>query len=354
LTIIERRIAFASTGQHTRRDETRGGARVEDLARADVGDHVAAHRLDGSVGVVGRLDVHALLTRMHGADHVLGAILDPPHRALEMHRQPRHHDLFRVLVQLRPEPTADVRRDHPDLRLGQAEHERQGRPQHVRHLRRGPHREAIAAILGDDAAGLHRIAGLALASDRQLDRRILVERGCDGLARVREVEQAIVVPVLVELGRPVCQRVLDRRDRRQGLVVDCDGRRRVLGLIAVVGNDHGHGCAHETDAVARQREQMHVLEEVQELRELLDAGELPCGDDGVDVRVAPDFVGVDRIDLRVRVGTPNERRLHHARHPQIGDETGGSVEERAVLSATARRSDRRVADPVTEIEIQLS
>ena len=114
-------------GQAAPRHERRGRAGDEDLTRADVGGDVAAHGADAALAVVGRLHVHPLLPGVDRGHEVLGAVLDPAHRPAGAHRQPRHDDVLRVLVQLAPEPSADVRDDDPDAGLAQPEHHGQGR-----------------------------------------------------------------------------------------------------------------------------------------------------------------------------------------------------------------------------------
>ena len=179
------------------------------------------------VAVVGRLHVHPLLPGVDRGHQVLGAVLDPAHRTPRAHRQPRHDDVLRVLVQLAPEPSTDVRDDDPDAGLAQPEHHGQGGAEDVRALSRCPHRQPAVLVVGDDAAGLHRARRLSLHAERRAHDVVLGEDPVDlGLGH-REVHQLVVRPVVVEPRGVVGQRRFDGDHDRQLVVVhDARVRRR--------------------------------------------------------------------------------------------------------------------------------
>src|SRR5690606_16119397 len=64
---------------------------------------------------------------------------------------------------------------------------------------------------------------------------------------------AVVVELVMDLGRVGSQRALGGGDRRQFLVIDLDQLGGVLGLEIALGNDHGDVVADVAHLVLRQR-----------------------------------------------------------------------------------------------------
>ena len=129
----------------------------------------AVAQREDAPGLVGRhLDVVQLSALVARAGEVLGAVLDPLHRAAQADRRRGDHDLFGIEQHdLRAEAPADVGRDHLDAELGKAEEPRQAVLDRQRRLGGDPRPQhpCPRVVVGDDAAGLQRAAAAAL--DRQ-------------------------------------------------------------------------------------------------------------------------------------------------------------------------------------------
>ena len=137
----------------------------------------------------------------------------------ELHRQPRHQDLFGVDVGLRAEPAADLGRDHPHLVLAQAEDRRDLGAHDVRELgARVDHQAALAAaVFGQRGAALHRQRGDALIDDAALDDLVCPgERGIHVAAVIFWWKQ-MLVPRLVDQRRAVLWRPRPDRSHAAGL-----------------------------------------------------------------------------------------------------------------------------------------
>ena len=99
---------------------------------------------------------------MVGGRHRLRAGLDPLDRAAKALGQRQHQRLLRIDLELRPEPAADVRRDHAQPVFGHVEHPREEESRDVGYLRGGVERHAAAAGVGQRSARLDRPAGRAV------------------------------------------------------------------------------------------------------------------------------------------------------------------------------------------------
>src|SRR5205814_6086977 len=96
-------------------------------------------------------------------------------------------------------------------------------------------------------------------------------------------------------------RLLDRRDRVEGLEVELDQVARVLGHVATRGDDRGERLAVEASLVRCERAEdvlVRVRPEVRKLPEQLEG--FLAGDDREGARQLPRLACVDRADVRVR------------------------------------------------------
>ena len=92
--------------------------------------------------------------------------------------------LLRCRLQLAAESAADVRRDHPDLRLGRAGRRGQQEPCDVRDLGRGPHRDLLAGRVDHRRARLHERRDQPLLAVLPLDHDAVGARLLDRLVDV--------------------------------------------------------------------------------------------------------------------------------------------------------------------------
>ncbi len=111
-----------------------------------------------------------------------------------------------------------------------------------------------SSVLGDHAARLHRHRRQPLLQDALLDHHVRrVEGRLDPVfGRVGEVPGQVVGEVRVGLGAGRFEGREHVHDRRQRLVVDLDGVRRVARLLDVFGNHDRHRLALEDAPRARR------------------------------------------------------------------------------------------------------
>ena len=138
-----------------------------------------------AVGIAG--DAVVMLAAIGAGRQMLAPILDPAHRMAATHGEPAEADFFGQQNALVAETAADIRRDHADLALVEAEAAGKSGAHDVRHLAGGINRQLIEAAVPDrdHAATFHRCHALARGADlaRDLDRR--VERLLDVRCRRR-------------------------------------------------------------------------------------------------------------------------------------------------------------------------
>ena len=142
--------------------------RADRRIRTGRGDHVAVEADDLAVVRDAELGRHHEVATVHERDHVLGPRLGPLHRTVERQRDLGRDEMLDVARGLRTEATADPRAHDAQLRRIEPEHRRVGAVDRVRRLVRHPEREPAVVGDGDDAVGLHRHAGEALAHHRDL------------------------------------------------------------------------------------------------------------------------------------------------------------------------------------------
>src|SRR5256712_854615 len=149
------------------------------------------------------------------------------HRAARAQREERRRELVRERVALAAEGAAVRRGDDADPRARQAEHLLELAVQVVGDLRRGPEREPIVgAVAGDRGMRLDRRVRVALEEEPVVTD--VVGGGEPGF-EVAEAEMDLLEDVralggLVDLHVLALERLLDREDRLEGLVVDVDER----------------------------------------------------------------------------------------------------------------------------------
>ena len=245
--------------------EDRDARRHELEVRAHRSRQPHPHRGDRPVG--GRRELHLLddVASVDGGDVRLRAPLDPLDRPAELPREREAERLLGVDVQLRAEPAADVRGDDPQLRLGDAGDEREGRAEDVRDLGRRPHR--VLALSGDGlhdhAARLDRVRDQPVLVVALLHRHRRLGEQPLGLSRLELPRVAVVrAQVVVQDRGVVAERSLDVAHRRQLLVVDLDELGGVLGERPAV-RDHDRdavaGVARLVDRERPVRRQLDVL-----------------------------------------------------------------------------------------------
>jgi len=284
----------------------------------------------------------ALLSR---GQEVLPAIFRPFDRTAEHQRHGRDHRLFRIERRLHAEAAADVRRDHADRFDVAAEQIGQNALPEMRRLRCRPDREhpGQRIVPCRDGAGFHRHAAAAVHPELPLDD---VRGSGEGLIRIAVSHCHVAGDVVRQIGmRRRCVR-LDGfaaiLDDRQGIVVDLNQRRGVLGLVAVLGDHHGDCLADEANFVRRQRVLCaHDLDDgvrhqVRDAVAAHRAGKVGRGQYGTNARHRLGCRRVDGLDLSVREWTADKAGVQHAGQLHIIDEAAAAGEQRPVLEPPYR------------------
>ena len=334
-------LEVVGPGQHAHADERLDHGQALQVGPG-VGHAVVADGEDPAVVVVAHLDVVELLAPVGGGDEVLPAVLDPLDRALDAPRDAAQEDLLRVDLQLDPEAAAEVGGDHADAVLGQAERGLQVGLDPVGNLGGAVEREAAALLVGgDDAAGLHRHAGVALGREALAQHVRGAGEGAGGVA-VAVVQGVGEVGLEVEDRGVGLQRALGVHHRGQRRVVDLQERHQVLGVVAVLGHDHRDRLAHVAHLVPgqdrlqeRQRGLLGV--DADELGHVLEVG---GGEHGHAARVGQQRRGVDAADLGVRVRAAHDGRVQHPVELDVGDVLAPAAQQPRVLLALQRGAER--------------
>ena len=197
----------------------------------------------------------ALLVAVEGGGQVLLAVLGPAHRPPQPQRGRRHGHLLPADHALEPEPAADIRSDHPDRALRQAEGLRDAGTDLVRDLGGDVHDQLIVAVIpfgqagaslqgqgGDPGAGEGGADGDGRPGE-DLRKTVVVEH--------QQVDQAVTV--VMQPGRPGGGGGFHARHGGLRIPVHLDQLGRVLRPVGVVGDHHRHRLADEPDLVSPAR-----------------------------------------------------------------------------------------------------
>ena len=251
---------------------------------------------------------------------VLAARLRPPHRAAELHREPRGDDLLGSRQALGAEAAADVTADHADLAGIEAEVARHHHLDHADALRRRVIREALAVPHRRARAALHRRGRDAVVDHRLLDDHVgAVEEAVDRRSAERGHH---VARRLGEQHDVVRHRGLAVDHREQRFVVDLDQLGRVGPVARVLRHDCDDGLTDEAHAIAREhRSQLRVVEVREECgRDEVGEADVVGGHHRDDTGRGARGVDVDRADQRVR-----ERRAHEGHVQRVVEVDGADV-----------------------------
>ena len=176
-------------------------------------------------------------------DHALAAGLGPPGGAPDAARDPRRHDVLGIVAELRPEPAADIRRDHVHHRGLEAEDRLQTHLHRVGRLHAEPVVQPAVGIPGRRGrTGLEGAGGHARVGEQERD------------DHVATVEQAFgVVADRVGLGDVVVEMLEHRRALGEHVVLDHHQLGRVHSHRRRVRDDDRDRLADVAHDVAREQ-----------------------------------------------------------------------------------------------------
>ena len=283
----------------------------------------------------------------------LGALGGPLHRSSDALRRPGDDDLLGVVEDLRAEAAAHVGRDHPELVLRDAHHERtHEQPDHVGILAARVERVAVVArvVLADRRARLDRVRHQPVLNDVELHHVCrLVERGLRrGLVAELPVVADVARHVVEDERRTVRRRRGDARHGGKRLVLHLDQGGRGLRLRLGLRDDDGDLISDVADSIHDERGVGRLVHrravsavDLPAARESVDAvlGHLLAGQDGDHARSALGLRGVDASDRGVRLGGPYDIRMRLPRAVDVVRVPTLSGQEAAVFLAPKRGAD---------------
>ena len=189
----------------------------------------------------------------------------------------------------------------------------------VRRLGRRPQGElAVGAPLGHRGVLLHGQVRIALEEEHVLAHQVRLGERRLHVAELQRHRLVDVRPiaVLVDAHLRMGQRVLDRHQRAERLVLDLDQLAGALRRLLVDRGHRRHRIADHADLVDAER--LLVLGDGQDAE--LHGRQVAPGDDRVDAGQGPRPRGVDALDQRVGVAAPQELPVGHAgQHHVVGE-----------------------------------
>ena len=277
---------------------------------------MGAQREKPVLGIEREGGIDETAARLLVGEQAFGAFRHPFHRPADDFRCPERQRVFRQAAAAGPETAAHVVADHAKPGLGQVEDlRRQDRADAMRRLDGGADRVAflVRIVVGEAAAGLHRVSGHPVDADAVAHD---VSRPGEGRSYRRfvadPVGEGLVAGIVVpDRRRAGGQRVVRGDQRRQRRIIDLNQLGGVLGRIHGLGDDEGDRLAgHARAALGQQR--LRRLEPRRAVgaaarhrrphRAETARGEVVSGQDRQNSGRSERRLGVDRIDVRVRVG----------------------------------------------------
>ena len=199
--------------------------------------------------------------------------------------------------------------------------------------------------VGDHPARLERRRMAAGIDDVPLDdhvglgERLVRRRLVTGLPQRAGQVVGLTLLVVADQRGVGIERLARVHQRRQRLVLDVDQGQRIAGDVLVGGDHERHLLALEADLVAGQ----HRLGVVGDRRHPRQPERLQVlrRDHGGDPRMRERGRGVDRDDLRVRIGTAQDRAVHHPGQADVIEVVALPADEpRILLALQAPEADR--------------
>ena len=179
-----------------------------------------------------------VIAGVRAGQQVFVAVLDPAHRLIELQRQCREDDLFRIQPRLGSEAAADIGRDHPDAALLDPEQLAERDAHRVRRLGRCIDHDLVQPVVAirQHAAALHRRTRLAVhavfAGDRDLGG---ARGGVDVAADDRPFLEQVVAEVVVHRRGTAARAPPAHRPRRRAAGIRRSRPRRGRAASARVG-----------------------------------------------------------------------------------------------------------------------
>jgi hypothetical protein len=208
---------------------------------------------------------------------------------------------------------------------------------------------AIALVIfGEDTAPLDRMAGAAVLPEIGMQHMRGPREGGIAVAEIHLVGGDRVGGELAPHGRRAgFDSLAAVRDRRQQLVVHLDQRRRILGDVAVVGDNEGDGLADIGHLAVGECKGPHMVERGARIgmphHPALGHGrrQVVQGDHRVHARDRERRTLVDAANDGMRMRAAREACVQHVRDHHVVDEAALAAQQRRVFDAGDAGSDQR-------------
>ena len=306
-----------------------------------VGENLVVEPEDEAARIDGGADAVHLVARVVEREQVLAPVLDPLHGPAEPGRGDADQHVFRVELAPHAEAAADMALEELQIVAPEAEHRGDGVAVVMRHLGGAVELDppALAVVEPERAAGLDRHP--AVPADGELDFENVVrirERGIQ-VAVIFLDQRGLAVEAGEEAGRSFGAIDIGR------LLVDLDahGIRRVLGEVALLGEDQRDRLADIADDALRQDrlavglEPLHPREPEIDRR---DVGHVRAGPHRRDALHRPRVFRADRGDPAMRGGRAHHPHVKLARRVAVVREPAPAGQQRPVLKAGHALADQ--------------
>ena len=301
-----------------------------------------------SLAVNRHLDVMDLTALLVGGDQMLAPVFDPLHRASQAQGRVGNEDLLRIEQHdLGAESPADIGRDHLDVELREPEHVREAVADGEGRLGRIPHPEDTGArvVFGHHTTALEGTPAAPLDDEPLAENAGGLSPGAVGIPdRLQKAGGPVGGDVVMNARRALVESGLRVDDGGQRRVVDLDEGGGVLGPVAAVGHDEGHGLAHETDLVLRERAlgagsgEGGVRNE--EGAGLVQHPEVGGGEHQMNAGEPAGAGGVESEDAGPSVRAAQTRRVQHACRSDVVHEAAAPAQQARILVTENARADR--------------
>ena len=279
---------------------------------------------------------------------MLAAVLDPLDRPPQQPRGEGDQHLLGIdQHDLHAEAAAHIRRDHGEGGLRHAQLLRDDAAGGDRRLRGVPDRERVEAriVLGDDAAGLHRLGRAAFGPELLAQHMVGFGEGARDIAAPVGGAAGDVRPgIVVDERRTRLRRRHEIDRRRLGRIVHFDQLQRVLGEIAALGHHQRHRLADEAYTARRERPVGARMDEsgvlVQQRHGRVGGAQILVGEHRVDAAERQRRVRIDAGEAGLGVGAAQHRRVGHVGQADVVDEAGAPGEQPRVLAPRDRLADQ--------------
>jgi len=319
----------------------------------EIGQRLHAQAGDRAVAPGGDLHVLDVVAPVGGGHVVLAPALHELDRAGQPLGGPGGDRHVRIEEDLGTEAAADLGRDHPQLMLGDPQHEGGQQDLHDMWALAGhPDSGVLCAgiVAGQGTAGLHGGGDQPLVADPLAYGHLGGVEGRGGCrlvaaVPVHAVHADVAGCVLVQLGCAGCHGLLGVDNRGEELVLHVDQLQGILGGVGIGGDHHRDPVADVADGADGQGmvggDVVLHAPRGHRAGERVDLAHVLAGVDSEDARQGGGTGGVDGEDAGVGVRAAQDRGVGHIGEGDIVQVAAGAGDQAVVFLAFDALADER-------------